>query len=163
MLSDRLTRRTTFLGLLGLAGCGFVPVYGETSAIRGKFAFDTGNSVLGFHLGARLSDRLGAPDGPAYVIKVTARATERSAAITAQGQQARFNLIGIADWSIVATATGQQIATDRSEAFTSYAATSSTVATQATRDDARNRLAVILADMIVTRVLALASTGDLPG
>ena len=150
------------LGLLALAGCGFVPVYGENTAIRGKFAFDTDDSVLGFHLGTRLSDRLGAPDAPVYVIKVTARAAERSAAITAEGEQARFNLVGSADWSIVEAATGRQIATDRTEAFTSYAATSSTVATQATRDDARKRLAVILADMIVTRVLALASTGGLP-
>ena len=54
-------------------------------------------------------------------------------------------------------ATGRQITSGTVEAFTSYAATGSTVATQAAEDDARARLAVLLADMIVTRMLAATS------
>ena len=160
MSSDRLTRRFACLGLLGLAGCGFAPVYGNGPAIRGQFAFRTDESVIGFQLGTRLGERLGTASAPRYVLKVTVRTSERAAAINAQGDTVRLNIVGIADWSIVDSATGEQIFTDRTEAFTSYAATGSTVATQATRDDARERLGIILADMIVTRVLALSEMLD---
>jgi LPS-assembly lipoprotein len=158
--SDRLTRRFACLGLLGLAGCGFVPVYGNGPATRGQFSFETDASVIGFQLGTRLSERLGTASTPRYVLKVAVRTSERAAAITAEGDTVRLNIIGIADWSIVESASGEQIFTDRTEAFASYAATGSTVATQTTQDDARARLAIILADMIVTRVLALSETLD---
>ena len=131
-----------------------MPVYGNDNAVRGQFAFETDETVEGLHLGNRLVDRLGAPQNPTYTIKVTVSLSERAATITAEGDSARFNVIGIATWSVVNNASGQQITSGRTEAFTSYAATSSTVATQATRDDARKRLSVILADMIVTRVIA---------
>ncbi len=154
MSSDRLSRRLVCLSLLGLAGCGFVPVYGDGPEIRGQFAFETEESVIGFHTRTRLAERLGTTTAPRYVIKVEITTSERAAAITAEGDTSRLNIIGVAQWSVVETGTGVQVETGRTEAFTSYAATGSTVATQATRDDARQRLAVILADMIVTRVLA---------
>ena len=157
MSSDRLSRRLVCLSLLGLAGCGFVPVYEESAAIRGQFAFETDETVMGFHLGSRLAERLGAPASPRYTLKATLNTRERAAAITAEGDTSRLNVIGEASWSLVETASGAQVATGRAEAFTSYAATSSTVATQATRDDARKRLAMILGDMIVTQILGRAA------
>ena len=157
MLSDRLSRRLVCLSLLGLAGCGFVPVYEDSAAIRGQFAFETDQTVMGFHLGNRLAERLGAASTPRYTLKATLNTRERAAAITAEGDTSRLNVIGEASWSLIDTASGLQVATGRAEAFTSYAATSSTVATQATRDDARRRLAMILGDMIVTQVLGRAA------
>ena len=154
MSSDHLTRRLVICGLLGLAGCGFAPVYDGGGTIRGQFAFETDESVIGFQTRTRLAERLGETTAPRYVIKVATTTSERAAAITAEGDTARLNIIGVAQWSVVETGTGVQIETGQTEAFTSYAATGSTVATQATRDDARQRLAIILADMIVTRVLA---------
>ena len=156
MSSDHLPRRFFLLGLLGLAGCGFAPVYGDGGAIRGQFDFDTDATVIGYHLGDRLANRLGAPDAPRYVVKAAVTTRERAAAITAEGDTSRLNVIGVVNWSLTERATGRQIATGQTEAFTSYAATASTVATQATRDDARKRLAQILADMIVTQILARA-------
>ena len=156
MSSDPISRRLVSLGLLGLAGCGYAPIYGDGGVIRGQFAFDTEDSVMGYHLGDRLADRLGVTTSPNYVIKATINVSERAAAITAEGDQSRLNVIGVVNWSLTSRASGQQIATGQSEAFTSYAATASTVATQATRDDARKRLAQILADMIVTQILARA-------
>jgi len=140
-------------GLLGLAGCGFAPVYQDAAALRGQFGFETEASVLGFALGNRLAERLGEAASPRFVIKASVTASERAAAITEAGDTARFNVIGFADWSVVEVATGQQVMTGRSDAFTSYATTGSTIATQTTQDDARKRLAIILADLIVTRVL----------
>ena len=133
-----------------------MPVYQDGGTLRGQFGFDTEDTVIGYHLGNRLVERLGAPEAPRYVIKATVTTSERAAAITAAGDTVRLNIIGVARWSVVDATTQTQILTGRNEAFTSYAATGSTVATQATRDDARKRLAVILADMITTRVLANA-------
>lgn len=162
MSSDQITRRFAILGLIGLGGCGYAPIYGdaEGAAVRGQFSFETDRSVIGYELESRLADRLGVPASPRFVVKVTVSASERAAAITAEGDTARLNIIGKANWSVVDRATGAQLTTGESEAFTSYSATGSTIATQTTRDDARKRLAVILADMISTSILA--SAGDLP-
>lgn len=157
MLSNRLTRRIALLGLLGLAGCGFVPIYGDGAMTQGAFAFEADESVLGFRLRVRLEDRLGQPSSPKFVIKTTLDASERAAAITEDGDTSRLNIVGTANWSITDLATNQQIATGKVEAFTSYSATGSTVATQTANDDARARLAIMLADMIVTRVLVATS------
>lgn len=157
MLSNRPTRRIALLGLLGLAGCGFAPIYGDGGATQGAFAFETDESILGFRLRARLEDRLGQPSSERFVVKTSIDASERAAAITEDGDTSRLNVIGAANWSLTDLETNQQIETGKVEAFTSYSATGSTVATQTAKDDARARLAAILADMIVTRVLLAIS------
>lgn len=158
MLSDRPARRTVLLGLLGLAGCGFAPIYGDGAATQGAFTFETDDSVIGFRLRARLEDRLGQSGSAKFVIKTSLDTSERAAAITEDGDTSRLNVIGAANWSLTDLTTNQQIETGKVEAFTSYSATGSTVATQTAKDDARARLALILADMIVTRVM-LATAG----
>ena len=149
-------RRTALAGLLALAGCGFAPVY-QTSDLAGRFQYRSDDTVLGFHMTTQLAQRLGDPQTPRYTINVTIDERERAAAINASGDTVRLNVIGQADWRVVDLATGLQVGGGTVDAFTSYAATGSTVATQATRDDARARLATLLADMIVTRILARAS------
>ena len=44
---------------MGLAGCGFVPIYGREEGFRGQIAFETDRTVAGFHLQEHLEDRLG--------------------------------------------------------------------------------------------------------
>lgn len=157
MSSDRLSRRVLLLGLFGLAGCGFTPIYGSGTVQRGAFSFEADKTVIGFRLAGRLAERLGATQSPKYVIKTTIRTSQRAAAITEEGDTSRLNIIGTATWSLIDIAAGTQAATGEVQSFTSYAATGSTVATQTARDDAGDRLAVILADLIVTRVLVALS------
>jgi LPS-assembly lipoprotein len=145
------------VGLLGLAGCGFAPIYGGNDGFRGLVAFDTDESVAGFRLQERLEDRLGRSAEPQYVLRAGLRSSQRAAAITEEGDTSRFNTVGSANWSLLNLNDGKQIDAGQVEAFTSYSATGSTIATQATRDDAEARLSVILADLIVSRVLILAS------
>lgn len=157
MSSDHLSRRFALLGLLGLAGCGFSPLLGEDGAARGVFSFEADETVLGFQLTGRLAERLGTTQSPQYVIKTTIKTSQRAAAITEDGDTSRLNIIGTATWSLVEITTGAQVAAGEVENFTSYSATGSTVATQTAQDDAGARLAVILADLIVTRVLVALS------
>lgn len=157
MSSNLILRRILLVGLLSLAGCGFAPIYGGDDGFRGLVAFDTDESVAGFRLQERLENRLGLSADPQFVLKATLRSSQRTAAITERGDNTRFNIVGSARWSLQNISTGKQIDSGVVEAFTSYSATGSTIATQATRDDAEARLSVILADLIVSRVLILAS------
>ncbi len=157
MSSNPILRRTVLVSLLGLAGCGFAPIYGGDNGLRDQVSFQTSETVAGFRLRERLEDRLGRSTAPQYVLKTTLRSSERAAAVAQDGDTSRFNIVGSATWSLVALADGAQIDAGRVEAFTSYSATASTVATQATQDDAEARLSIILADMIVSRVLVLTS------
>lgn len=113
------------------------------------------DSVAGFRLRAQLENRLGRGVTPEYMVSTQINLSQRSAAITSDGETSRFNVIGSVTWTLRNAATNAQIDAGTFEAFTSYSATSSTVATQATQDDAVERLSLILADMIVSRLLAL--------
>lgn len=156
MSFDRIPRRLVLISLVGLAGCGFVPVYGQDEGLRARVDFETDETVAGYRLRERLEERLGRSDAPQYLLKTNVRSRQRSAAITSEGDTLRLNIIGTATWTFVATASGESIAEGEVEAFTSYSASASTIATQATRDDAEARLSVMLADLIVSRLLILA-------
>ncbi len=144
------------MGLLALGGCGFAPVYGEGSALRGRIGFDTGATVSGFRLRERLEQRLGVADAPTYILRAQITDRRRSLAITTSGDNTRFNVVGSVAWVLTHATTGAVVAEGSHETFTSYAATGSTTATQAAETDATARLSVALADMIVSRLLLLA-------
>ena len=157
MLSKLIPRRAVLVSLLGLAGCGFAPIYGGGEGFREQVTFETGQSVAGFRLKERLEVRLGRSTAPEFVLRVRLRSRQRAAAITAEGDTSRLNIVGTASWSLRSISDGKQIDAGEVEAFTSYSATGSTIATQATRDDAEARLSVILADLIVSRLLVLSA------
>ena len=145
------------IGLMGLAGCGFAPIYGGEDGLRGRVSYETDESVAGFRLRERLEERLGRSTAPQFTQKTTVQSSERAAAITSEGDTSRLNIIGTATWSLVSLESGQVVDKGEVEAFTSFSATGSTIATQATRDDAKARLSVILADLIVSRILILGT------
>lgn len=160
MLSDSVSRRAAFLGLAAFGGCGFAPVYGESTALREQVAYRTQDSVAGFELRGRLEERLGVATSPRYILSVTQTSRRRTAAITDDGDITRFNLIGTANWVLSDRATRAEIESGQVETFTGYSATGATSATQAAEDDAARRLSVALADLIVTRLLLLAPELD---
>lgn len=157
MLSNRPSRRLACLGLLALAGCGFAPIYGDGGAVRGIYAFETDETIIGFRMAGRFAERLGPTDAAQFTLRASVTTSQRAASITSGGDTSRLNVFGAARWALTDNTTGLEVEAGTVEAFTSYAATGSTVATQAAQDDARARLAVLLADMIVTRILAETS------
>ena len=144
------------LGFLALAGCGFAPVYGDGGGPRGMFTYQTPDTVAGYRLRAQLEQRLGMPANPRYALSVTLSESSQPAAINATGDTTRYNVIGRANWALKDADSGEEVDAGSVETFTSYAATGSTVATQAASEDATARLSVALADMIAGRVLMLA-------
>ncbi len=155
-------RRAALLGLLALAGCGFTPAFGTGGAstpLRNAVSVTSPDTVAGFRLRSRLTDRLGATTVPKYLLNVTLRTEQTAAAITTEGDTTRINLRGFANWTLADNDGGVLLQGD-TQSFTSYSATGSTVATQVAATDAQARLSIALADLIVADLKATA--GDLP-
>jgi LPS-assembly lipoprotein len=159
---EALTRRAALLGCLALGGCGFAPAYapgGGAGALRGTVALTTAtDSAFDYRLRSSLEDRLGRAALPLYDLRVESRIDEVPTAITGGGSVTRFNLTGRADFVLTEGGTGVERARGSVSSFTGYSATGTTVATRAAAEDAKERLAAMLADLIVNRLIT-ASAG----
>ncbi|EYD73327.1 LPS assembly lipoprotein LptE [Limimaricola hongkongensis] len=162
MWSSEPTRRAALLGALALGGCGFAPAYGpgsDAARLRGRVAVEVPATVSGYLLRARLIDRLGPAREAAYRLDVDTSEQSEQAAISADGAVLRYRLLGRATFALRPAGGGTALAEGTVEAFAGYSSTLGTVASGAAERDARERLAVLLADQVMTRLLV---TPDLP-
>jgi len=158
-LHDRRRFLLTLTAVSGLAACGFSPIYtpgGGGARLRGAVRVDAPTDSDSFDLVKELEARLGRPDAPRYTLSVKLMLREESLAITGGNDITRYNLVGRATFSLREIAAGKPRASGRVDAFSAYSATTSTVATLAAKRDAHARLMRMLADQIVTRLLAAA-------
>jgi len=147
----------TLAALAGLAACGFTPAYapgGGAQALTGRIALPDPVTPDDYILVREMEQRLGRASGP-YALEMAPRVMEERMAVTANNIVTRFNVVGEVAWTLK-DAAGRTLATGTENSFTAYSATGSTVATQAARRDARERLMRILADQLVTRLIAAA-------
>ncbi len=155
-------RKSLLLISLGLAACGFQPVYapgGSGSALYGQVAVSAPETTEAFFLVENLEQRLGRSGSAAYALEVGVATETQGQAITPANETTRYSLVGEAVYTLTRLADGEVVASGEVENFTGYSATGSTVETLASERDARERLMGILADQITTRILA---TVDLP-
>lgn len=153
-LSDR---RTFLAGMLALAGCGFQPAYGPGGPARkllGTIHVNDPTDKDGFDLVERLEERLGRPENPAYVLVYRITTKAQGLGITAENAITRYNLAGSVEYSLRKRDDGTEIAAGVVDSFTAYAATGSMLGTEAARQDAQTRLMRLLADQIVTQLVA---------
>ena len=154
--SDR--RNFLFLmAALSVAACGFTPAYGPGGAaagLQGRIRVDDPSNKNGFDLVERLEERLGRPEAAVYALSFKIVTKPIGVGITPENAITRYNLTGSVDWGLTETATGQRLTGGRVNSFTSYSATGSTVAGLAAEQDAAMRLMRLLADQIVTRLIA---------
>jgi LPS-assembly lipoprotein len=159
-------RFLTLLAGLPLAACGFEPVYGPegaATALRGRIAYRAPETPEGFRLRARLEDRLGRVERGDYLLLIGIETREEAVVISSDQDINRYNLPGRATWALFSAEdldADTPLASGEVRTFTAYSAFGSTVATQEAQDDARDRLAVALADLIVTDLVFAAQ--DLP-
>lgn len=150
------------LPIVALTACGFSPVYGTNGSASVLL-----NSVLvaepitrdGYLLTKQLESRLGRAADPRFDLGLEITTIEEGLNINSEGDTERFNLLGTAEYTLRDKQTGQITASGKVNSFTGYSATGTTVATQASKQDARARLMVILADLIIENLIA---TADLP-
>ena len=151
------SRRGLLVALAALPGCGFTPAYGPGGAaegLRGRVAVEAPATPQGYALRQRLLDRLGGA-GSELLLSVDLTQEEGASAIAPDGSTTRLRLLGTATWRLEGP-DGAVLGSGAVEGFTAFSATGSTVASRTARLDAEARLAVLLADRIVTRLLALA-------
>ena len=154
-------RRSVILGPLALAACGFSPAYGPgapATAFLGRIRVASPNDKNGFDLVERLEERLGLPDAPVYDLAFSIVTNPVGVGITPEDAITRFHLTGSVEWTLTARDSGARVTGGRVEGFTAYSATSSTVAGLSAEEDAAFRLMRMLADQIVTRLIATAGS-----
>lgn len=141
-----------------LAACGFTPAYGPqggAQALSRNIEVRAPETRFDYLMTRHLEERLGRDQSADYLLDYTLDVEEERIAITANNITRRFNLIGKADFTLT-TRNGTVITKGDVESFVGYSTTGSTVATRAARSDAEERLTTILADRIVTRLIAAA-------
>jgi LPS-assembly lipoprotein len=145
------------LGAALLAGCGFTPAYGpggEALGLRGAVLAADPDTEFGFDLVTELERRLGPPDAPRYALDWVLSTSERELAIDDANTITRFNVEGRLAWTLTPLGAAEPVLRATEAHFTSYSATGSTISTLESQRDAEQRLAVILADAVVARLLA---------
>ena len=151
------SRRGVLLAALALAACGFAPVYGPGGTgtrLQDKVRTADPRTPDDFAFAARIAERLG-PDGTRYELDWRLRIAVVPQAITPDEITTRYSLNGTASYVLTEIASGRTVARGQVSSFTSYSTTGTTIATLAAEQDAHTRLARLLADQVVTRLLAL--------
>lgn len=150
------------LAALALAACSMTPAYGPGgtgTALQGQVALAEPGDVDSFALNRRLSDRLGPVEAAKWKLDYRLTTAAVAQGITPDDVTTRYSLNGTVDFALTDIATGAAVTQGRVSSFTSYSATGTTIATLSAERDAHERLMVMLADQIVTRLLA---TGPKP-
>ncbi|MFZ7092337.1 LPS assembly lipoprotein LptE [Primorskyibacter sp. 2E233] len=152
------------LGALALGGCGFTPVYGPEGAgnrLMGRIALDAPKTPNDYIFNRRFEERLGRVSSAPYILSVIKKTDQQDLGSTSSGNTTRYRLLGRANYTLKDAATGAVLLQGRTESFTGYSTTGSTVATLAAERDAGERLMIILADQVIDKLILQAS--DLPG
>jgi LPS-assembly lipoprotein len=156
------------LALLGLAGCGFRPLYGEDSAIGSadlsRVRVDTiqdvpdptGRSVSTARVGQLLRNYLldritprGSAAAPQYVLKVYVGESKNTAiGIRSDESATRATLVLTASYSLSRTDGGGAILSTRAQSYVSYNVLRDEFATLAAEKDARQNAARELSETI---------------
>ena len=151
------SRRAALAVALLAAGCGFTPVYGPGGAgtrLHGQVRVADPKTADDYAFLRRMTERLGPAETGRYDLAYTLRVAVLPQAITPDEVTTRFSLNGTATYRLTDSATGATVAQGEVSNFTSHSTVGTVIATNAAEQDARNRLAVMLADQVVTRLLA---------
>ncbi|MFQ6547079.1 LPS assembly lipoprotein LptE [Aestuariibius sp. 2305UL40-4] len=139
-----------------LGACGFQPALAPgapATTLQSRILIEEPDDRATFLIAQRLEERLGQPTAPDLSLDVSLAIEERPAAFTSDREITRYTLEGDLTYSVTDT-TGRTVANGTVRSFTAYSATGTTVATLAAEEDAEDRLAIALADLLVARLIA---------
>lgn len=146
---------------LALAACGFAPAYGPSgpaAGLQGRIRIADPDTKNGFDLVSRLEERLGRAEAPRFDLTYAITTIPLGVGITPENAINRFHLTGTVEWSLISREDGARVTGGKVENFTAYSATGSTVAGLSAEEDAAFRLMQMMADQIVTRLIATAGS-----
>ncbi len=140
------------LACLGLAACGFQPLYAPTTAPTGLGAIAVApiEGRVGYFLGQGLERMLPGGGGPARTLTVEVQTTFQPLAVRVDGSAARTDLIAVARYRLEnPDGTGEPMAGEV-RATVSYDLLDQPFGDVAAQTDAEERLASVLAERIRT-------------
>lgn len=156
-------RRTVLILLAGapLVACGFTPAFapgGAAVGLRGGLRPDEPTDKNSFDLVAEIEDKLGRADTLRYLLayKITTKTT--GVGITTSNAITRYDLTGSVAYALRDAATGRILTQGTADSFTSYSAAGTPVSTLTDEEAANASLMTILADQLVTQLVASAGT-----
>lgn len=144
------------VAVLGLAGCGFTPLYGDT-AVGGslsRVAVSTQDDRLGYRLREQLEDALGrdAQQPALWRLETEVEQARRPLGRRIDGTAARYELTVRGAWTLTA-ANGDRVLTGTDTVTTTYAAADQPYAAIAAQQDGEERAAAELARRIRLELL----------
>lgn len=156
--------------LLGLAGCGFQPLYGERSAGAGSVTQAELSAVQidlianreGQMLRNELLDRFqpaGAAAKPRYALAVGLSVQRVGLGIRTDETATRANLVMVADYAVRDLSNGNLMFRGRGRSVSGYNVLDSEFATTSSENDAIRRAILDISQQITTRV-SLVLTGQ---
>lgn len=154
--------RRSFLGLLAalpLCACGFTPVYapgGAGGALQNSIIADAPNTRLDYEFVKHFETRLGRGNAARWALGYTIKTNLIAVGVSPENAITRYNVTGQLTYSVRAIGSDNVVFSGVINNLTSYSATGSTIAARTTRLDAEDRLMIILADQLVTRLYAKA-------
>ncbi len=158
-----LFNRRNFLTMCMLpvvAACGFTPVYGPGGSaenIRGKIALQAATDKNTFALVGRLENRLGVASNANYRLSYTLTTSSEAFSIKGSTDTERFQVVGELNFQLTEIDNNTIVNSGAVNSFTSYSTTGSTVGTLSAELDAKDRLMVILADLLVDCLLVTSA------
>lgn len=153
------------------SACGFAPIYapgGTGAALYGQITIQAPEQVTSsgdsnaYFLVRDLEERLGRNGSGDYALDLTLTTREEGQAITADNDITRYSIIAQVGYSLTRLSDGVIVSSGTETNFTGYSATGSTVETLAGERDAYERLMLILADQITSRILTTADLTTAP-
>ena len=150
------------LPFLAFTACGFTPVYGtngNASVLLNSVLVQEPKNREGYSLTKQIEKRLGRATDPRFNLGVTVTTSEATLNVDTTGNINRYNVLGLVEYTLRDTQTGQIAASGRVDSFTGYSASGTTVSAQAAKEDAQERLMIILADLLISNLIA---TSELP-
>ena len=145
---------------LALAACGFAPAYGPkgpAQGLQGHIRPAAPKDKNSFDFVTAVQARFGRTEVARYGLAYTITTESVGVGYATDTSITRYNLKGRVDWSLTELASGSRIAGGSEENFTSWSASSATVAALSAEEDAAERLMVILADQMALQIIAASA------
>lgn len=148
------------LGLLALGGCGFRPLYGggqvrsDLSRIRVALIPERFGQLLRRALTQRMGQGIGGPDQPLYELRLSPALQAEGVGIQRDGTATRVRYIGTANWLLARIGPPPEtLASGIERAIEAYnIPPNQFFAADSSRETAEQRLADLLAELVVTRI-----------
>jgi LPS-assembly lipoprotein len=143
-----------------LGSCGFSPIYSDGSAasdLQGRIEVTAGKGRESFEMREHMIERFGFAKNAKYNLSYTYFSESEGLAVSTSAEITRYNLDGISSFKVTDTTSGAVVFSGVVKSKTAYSATSETYPTRVAEQDAQSRLALALAEQIITRVSATAT------